>query len=131
METIVRVFDRINVRWFLVKYVGYDEPEWNREHLFLWDGYRDFIRNFWEKSGKPSTQEFYEIESHKYEICAREYKRVQDLLKTCVQDAGKHHYHQFVKASDKAKTEVIKIKKEITQERLTTAKWGKTPTANC
>ena len=34
-EQILDVFDRIGARWFLIKYVGYEDPEWNREHLLL------------------------------------------------------------------------------------------------
>ena len=41
-----------------------------------------------------------------------------------------HHYHQFTKASGKTKKEVIKIKREITQGQLPTAKWDKTPVEN-
>ena len=32
VEDIVGVFGRIGARWFLVKYAGYEAPEWNREH---------------------------------------------------------------------------------------------------
>ena len=129
VESIVGVFGRINARWFLVKYVGYDEPEWNRGHLLLRDGCRDSIRSFWDKSGKSPTQEYYETEANKCEVCGKEYKRAQDLK--AHKTRAKHHYHQFAKASGKTKTEAIKTKKEIAQALLPTAKWGKTPAANC
>ena len=65
VEAIVGVFGRIENRWYLVKYAGYDEPEWNRGHLLLRDGCLDTIRAFWAASGLSPCQEFYEIEENK------------------------------------------------------------------
>ena len=50
IENIVDVFGYAHSRWFLVKYKGYEEPEWSREHLLLRDGCRDTIRDFWSRT---------------------------------------------------------------------------------
>ena len=93
----------------MVKYAGCDVPEWNREHLLLRDGCRDSIRCFWDKSGLQPTQEFYDIEEHRCEVCARVYTRAQDLK--AHKTRARHHQHQIVKVSGKAKEEAIKTKK--------------------
>ena len=38
IENITNVFGHIDNRWFLVKWKGYDEMEWEREHLLARDG---------------------------------------------------------------------------------------------
>ena len=129
VEDIVGVFGRITSRWFLVKYAGYEAPEWSREHLLLRDGCRDSIRCFWDKSGLPPTQEFYDIDKNKCEVCGKTYKRAQDLKAHKTRE--KHHLHQIVQVSGKAKTEAIKTKKEEAQALLPTAKWGDVPAENC
>ena len=54
IEKIVGEFDHIDVRWFLVKWEGYDESEWEREHLLTWDKCHDSMRS---SSGlKPTKQ---------------------------------------------------------------------------
>ena len=55
VEELVGVFDWVEVRWFLVKYEGYEEPEWSREHLLLRDGCHDDIRDFWIMDQQCST----------------------------------------------------------------------------
>ena len=131
VEEIVGVFGRINSRWFRVKYAGYSEPEWNREHLLLRDGCRDTIRSFWEKSGMSPTQEFYDVDAHKCEVCAREFKRKQDLK--AHKTRAKHHYHQIQmkKLSGKAKQDAVKKKKQENQDALPKAKWGEKAADNC
>ena len=37
IEKIVNVFGFADSRWFLVKWVGYDVPDWQPEHLLLRD----------------------------------------------------------------------------------------------
>ena len=59
VETIVNVFNHKDTRFFLVKSEGYEEPEWESEHLLKRDKCHDVIRSFWVRSGKRSTQEFY------------------------------------------------------------------------
>ena len=92
---VVGVFGRIGFRWFLVKYVGYPEPEWNRGHLLLRDGCRDSIRVFWDKSGLSPTKEFYEVEEHRCEVCAKVFKRAQDLKAHKTRE--RHHHHKISK----------------------------------
>ena len=108
VEEIVSVFDHVTSRWFLVKYAGYELPEWNREHLLLRDGCRDSMRCFWDRSGLSPTQETYTVEENKCEVCGREYKRAQDLK--AHKTRARHHQHQIVKTSGKAKQEAIKTK---------------------
>ena len=122
VQEIVGVFGRVNARWYLVKYAGYPKPEWNREHLLLRDGCRDSIRHFWDKSGKAPTKEFYEIETHKCEICAKEFKRAQDLKAHKTRE--KHHYHQIVKSSGTAKKAAIKLKKRASPKQTTKSQMG-------
>ena len=47
IDEIVAVFGHKNARWFKVRYHGYPEPEWNREHLLVRDGCIDKIKDFW------------------------------------------------------------------------------------
>ena len=47
IDEIVEVFGHKNARWFKVRYHGYPEPEWNREHLLVRDGCIDKIKDFW------------------------------------------------------------------------------------
>ena len=54
VEEIANVFGHIDNRWFLVKWKGYDEMEWEREHLLARDGCGDTIRAFWAKSGRAT-----------------------------------------------------------------------------
>ena len=129
VEDIVGVFGRIGARWFMVKYAGYDTPEWNREHLLLRDGCRDSIRRFWDESGLSPCKEFYEVAQHKCEVCGREYKRAQDLK--AHKTRQKHHVEQFTKVSGAAKKAAIAAKYEEAQELLPTAKWGEVPADNC
>ena len=58
---IVGVFDRIESRWMLVKFEGYDEPEYEREKLLRRDGCHAAIRSFWAKSGLSPDKEYYEM----------------------------------------------------------------------
>jgi len=41
----------IDNRWFLLKWKGYDDIEWEREHLLLRDGCGDMIHAFWARTG--------------------------------------------------------------------------------
>ena len=58
------------------KFEGYDEPEWQPEHLLRRDGCHSAIRDFWCKSGLASDKEFYAgEESHRCDVYAKVYKR--------------------------------------------------------
>ena len=50
IEKIVGVFGYKDVRWYLVKWQGYDESEWEREHLLQRDKCHEGIRSFWTTS---------------------------------------------------------------------------------
>ena len=60
LEKVVGVFGHKDARWFKVKWSGYDEPEWEREHLLRRDGCHDAIRDFWAASGLAPTKSFYQ-----------------------------------------------------------------------
>ena len=55
VENIVGVFGHKDARFFLVKWDGYEEPEWEREHLLKRDKCHDIIRSFWATSGLRLT----------------------------------------------------------------------------
>ena len=72
VEAIVGVFGWVEARWFLVKYEGYDEPEWSREHLLQRDGCHAAIRDFWISSGLAPVKEFYpDKENNRCDVCAK------------------------------------------------------------
>ena len=50
VEDIVGVFDRIETRWMMVKFEGYDEMEYEGEHLLRRDDCHTTIRSFWTKA---------------------------------------------------------------------------------
>ena len=129
VEGIVGVFGRIGARWFLVKWGGFEEPEWEREHLLLRDGCRDSIRAFWDKSGLSPCQEFYAVEANKCEVCGKEFKRAQDLK--AHKTRQRHHVHQMAKVTGTAKKAAKRIKHEEAQALLPTAMWGEVPAENC
>lgn len=59
VEDIVGVFGDVDARWFLVKWEGYEDPEWEREHLLTRDGCHGIIRDFWTQSGLSPCEKFY------------------------------------------------------------------------
>ena len=59
IENITNVFGHIDNRWFLVKWKGYDEKEWEREHLLVRDGCGDTIRAFWTTTGLLPCKQYY------------------------------------------------------------------------
>ena len=78
LEEIRGVFGHQEARWFVVKWKGYEKPEWEREHLLHKD---DCYGCFWTTSGLKSNTEFYPDPDgrHRYSICSKTYKREQDL----------------------------------------------------
>ena len=64
-----------------MKWVGYDEEEWERENLLVRDGCTDSIRHFWATSQLDPTQDFYKDPTgqHRCTVCCKSYKRDQDL----------------------------------------------------
>ena len=81
IEDITGVFVYRGVRWFRLKYQGYEEEEWSRENLLIRDGCMDSIRNFWATSGLNPTKEFYADPegAHRCTVCNKTFKRAQDL----------------------------------------------------
>ena len=80
IESIVDVFGRVEVRWYLVKWKGYEVPEWKPEHLLETDGCQDSIRDFWTRSGLSPAQKMYEDPTtNRCCACTRTFKRPQDL----------------------------------------------------
>ena len=65
IEDIVDIFGFAESRWFLVKYRGYEESEWAREHLLKRDGYQDKVRDYWARSGLNPRKIFYPDKSVK------------------------------------------------------------------
>ena len=47
VEEVVGAFGHVDNRWLLVKWKGYDDPEWNRQHLLERDGCHEVVREFW------------------------------------------------------------------------------------
>ena len=83
-------FGRIETRWMLVKFEGYDEPKYEREHLLRRDDCHAVIRSFWAKSGLLPDKKYYEdTHNHRCDVCAPTFKHKQDLkaYKT------RHRYH--------------------------------------
>ena len=124
VEDIVGVFGRIEARWMLVKWEGYPEPEWEREHLLRRDGCHAAIRSFWAKSGLSPDKEFYEdVHSHRCDVCARTFKRRQDL-KAHKTRTGHHFQIQKDKVTAMA-VKAAKLKKRTAmQDAMPKVRWG-------
>ena len=80
IEDILKVFGKKNARWYLVKWEGYDDPEWQRGHLLELDA-KDAVRHFWTKSGLDPCRDFYPDPdgANRCSVCGKTYKRSQDL----------------------------------------------------
>ena len=80
-EKIVVVFGYKEARWYLVKCQGYEEPEWEREHLLKRDKCHDAIRSFWATSQLQPTKDYYPDPDNKNRctICTKTFARPQDL----------------------------------------------------
>ena len=81
VESIVDGFGFKSNQWYLVKWAGYDDPEWERGHLLEKDGCKDSIRVFWLSSGLSPRKQFYPNQTgvNRCEVCLKKYKRTQDL----------------------------------------------------
>lgn len=67
---MVGVFDRVEVRWILVKWEGCEEPEWEREHLLRCDEFHVAIRAFWTRSELSAEKAFYDDEvTNRCDVC--------------------------------------------------------------
>ena len=124
------VFGRIEVRWILVKWEGYDKPEWEREHLLRRDGCHETIRSFWTSSGLPPDKEFYDdTHNHRCDVCARTFKRKQDL-KAHKTRTGHHFQKQKDKVTATAVRAVKLQKRTDMQNVFPKVRWGEIETDN-
>ena len=130
IEKILAVFGQREVRWFLVKWEGHKEPEWQRGHLLELDA-KDAVRHFWTESGLSPCVDFYPDPTglHRCTICAKTYKRAQDLK--AHRTRTKHYDDAQEKISPAAARKAKEAKKEAMQAKLPTVKWGETPAKNC
>ena len=124
IEKIVGVFGHKDARWYLVKWQGYNEPEWEREHLLQRDKCHDAIRSFWATSGLLPTKNFYPDAEGKNRctICCKTYARPQDL-KTHRKKSGHYDHKQYIKTKT-AMIDAITAKREEQQKLLPKVKWG-------
>ena len=123
IEQIVGVFGHRDARWFLVKWEGYEEPEWEREHLLLRDKCHDAIRSFWAKAGLQPTREFYPDPHGKNRctVCCKTFKRPQDLK--AHRTRTKHFDNQQYKKTRTATIDAVTAKRKAQQKLLPTVKW--------
>ena len=124
IEKIVNVFGFANSRWFLVKWIGYEEPDWQPEHLLMRDGCRDSIRDFWASSGRNPSKDFYADPEgkHRCTVCCKTYKRAQDL-KAHRTRAG-HFEDKQEKITQTAKVDAVLEKRKAMQNALPKVRWG-------
>ena len=130
VEKIVGVFGHKEARHFLVKWEGYEEPEWEREHLLLRDKCHDMIRSFWATSGLRPTQAFYPDPDGKNRctVCCRTYSRPQDL-KAHRTRSGHHDHKQHMKTRT-AVIDATTAKRKAQQKLLPKVKWGEKEAQN-
>ena len=124
LERITDVFGHIDNRWFLVKWKGYEDMEWEREHLLTRDGCGDTIRSFWATSGRSPCEKFYPDPDgkHRCTICSRTYARAQDL-KAHKTRTG-HHEDKQTRVTRTAYRDAEEEKRKQMQQLLPKAKWG-------
>jgi len=130
IEDILDVFGKVEARWYLVKFEGYEKPEWQRGHLLEIDA-KDAVRHYWTKSGRSPCEEFYPDPDnlHRCTICAKTYKRQQDLK--AHRTRTKHYDNTQEKISPAAERKAKEAKKEELQAKLPNVMWGSTPAENC
>jgi hypothetical protein len=123
VEKIVAVFGKKSSRWYKVKYEGYDEPEWNREHLLLLDNCHDSISDFWAETELNPAKEYYPDPdgSFRCEVCGQQYKRAQDLK---AHKTKKGHHEEEKKSTLTAKIDAKEEAYKKQQEKLPTVDWG-------
>ena len=131
VEDVLDVFDHIDARWYLVKWQGYTEPEWERGHLLERDGCRESIREFWAKSGRNPCKEYYKGPGsrHRCDICCRDYSRAQDLKAHKTREG--HHAHKRETVTRTAVEDAKLQKRKDMQEDLPHVRWGNLEVDNC
>ena len=125
VEDILNFFGHIDNRWFLIKWRGYDNPEWEREHLLQRDGCGDVIKDFWAKSGLLPCKKFYKDgqNTHRCAVCVRAFKRNQDLKAHRTRTG--HHDDKPLKITRTAYNDAIEKKYQDNQNLLSKVKWIK------
>ena len=130
VEDIVGVFGWLENRWLLVKWEGYEEPDWQPEHLLRRDGCHDAIREFWCKNGLDPGKIFYQDnDHHRCDVCARSYRRKQDL-KAHKTRTGHHYLQQRSKVTPSAVAKATLHKRIELQKELPMVAWGEQKVEN-
>ena len=114
-----------------MKWSGYDEPEWEREHLLSRDGCHASIRSFWVQSGLNPGKKFYPDpdNGHRCQVCAKSYKRLQDLR--AHHTRSKHGKDNREKQTATAEKDAILAKRKEMQKASPKVSWGDQPVKNC
>ena len=133
LEEILGVFGHKHARWMKVKWSEYEEPEWEREHLLRRDGCHEAIREFWTASGLDPTKGFHQHidepdRPHRCTVCAKSFKRLQDLRAHCTRAGHKEKPKQTTKTAVK---DAITEKRKQQQKMLPKVRWGDTEAGNC
>ena len=124
LDKIVGVFGFKHSRWFKVKWRGYPEAEWEREHLLVRDGCTDSIRNFWAESDLHPQKDFYPDPGsfHRCTVCTKTFRRAQDLK--AHRTRQKHHEKKNATTTKTAVKEAVLKKRTEMQKELPKVKWG-------
>ena len=98
----------IDTGWFLVKWEGYTEPEWERGRLLERDGCHEAIRSFWDRTGLSPCKDFYDDPEgrNRCDVCAKVCKRPQDLK--AHKTRMKHHVDDQIKITETARRDARK-----------------------
>ena len=130
LEHISDVFGHDYARWFLVKWKGHDEPEWERGHLLRRDGCDEAIRDFWSRTGLNPSKKFYpdSQQRHRCTIYNGTFSRAQDLKAHCTRMG--HHECKTHKVTATAVKDAILEKRKQMQKSLPKAMWGKLAAKN-
>ena len=131
VEDIIGAFGHISNRWYLVRWEGYEEPEWERGRQLEADGCHEAIRSFWERSGLSPSKEMYAdpCGKHRCEVCARCFKRQQDLK--AHRTRMKHHTARSKTITSTAKKDALTMQMKAQQEALPKVKWDDKEAENC
>ena len=131
IEKITGVFGYRGVRWFRVKYQGYEEEEWSRENLLIRDGCMDSIRNFWAASGLNPSKAFYADPdgAHRCTVCNKTFRRAQDLKSH--RTRMKHRDEKRNQVTRTAVVDAALTKRKNQQKLLPKVKGGNKEAENC
>ena len=112
IESIVDVFGRVEVRWYLVKWKGYEVPEWKPEHLLETDGCQDSIRDFWTRSGLSPAQKMYEDPTtNRCCVCVTAPSSALRTLIKAYRTRERHHLDKLQSVSSAKTVQAAKLEK--------------------